>query len=73
VNVFYRSVFRGWQNSYLQYQAGSLNEDIWLAELSFLQGVLGNDQGMRLHWQLEQDLYTKSFRELISGFLESAH
>ncbi|WOJ93775.1 hypothetical protein R0135_01080 [Congregibacter variabilis] len=69
IEVFYRSIFRGWQNSFLQYQVGMLSDELWEAERSNLEGILLGDQGMIPYWRLERDTYTESFRILVDGML----
>jgi hypothetical protein len=69
LDFFYRTVFRSWQNSYLQYRAGSLPEEIWNAEVRFMSELVPMEKGMQSYWQYEKGLYSDVFVELFDSLI----
>ena len=69
LDLLYRSIFRSWQNSYLQYRAGSLPEEIWNAEFKFMSELIRIEKGMQSYWQYEKGLYSDAFIELFDSFI----
>ena len=67
--VFYRSVFRQWQNAYFQYRSGALDADVWRGQKYGYANTLNDDIGLRNHWQSNRTMYTAEFDELLESML----
>ena len=71
LRVFYEQVLRGWQNSYYQYRAGTLDEDIWQAQKLGLENTFVMDSGLNQHWQATNFQYTEAFNAMLTSWLEN--
>jgi len=71
LRVFYEQVLRGWQNSYYQYRAGTLDEEIWQAQKLGLENTFVMDSGLNQHWQAVNFQYTEAFNAMLTSWLEN--
>ena len=72
LDLFYRSILRAWQNSYFQYRAGGLTEEVWSAELRFMSSIAPDEAGMLSHWRREKYVYTEEFVELFDSLISES-
>jgi len=70
LRVFYETVLRGWQNTYYQYRAGTLDEEIWQAQRLGLERTFLLDNGLNQHWQVMNFQYTEAFNTMLTSWLE---
>ena len=71
LRVFYEQVLRGWQNSYYQYRAGTLDEEIWQAQKLGLENTFVMDSGLNQHWQATNFQYTEAFNAMLTSWLKN--
>ena len=67
LQVFHNNVMRHWQTNHLLYLAGALDEDIWTGNREFMKLVLGDNIGLRRHWQSSKRLYSPAFNEMLES------
>jgi hypothetical protein len=67
LNAFYTNVLRQWQFIHFQYLTDTINEEMWLGELAFLNDIIGLDAGLFSHWQSNKRRYSPRFNELMES------
>ncbi len=67
VDVFYRGLFRQWQNAYYQYLNSTLEEDLWFALRALIADGIEEQPGLAAHWRENRDIYTPAFNEMIES------
>lgn len=70
LTVFYGNVLRTWQNAHFQYEAGTLNKDLWLSIRTRFAGILSEDRGLLDHWSNHQSEFTPAFNKLVARLVE---
>jgi hypothetical protein len=70
--LLFRTILRGWQNTYLQYLTGALEEEVWIGERNQMQKTLAFDAGLVSFWRQNQDLYTRGFNEVIRLIIKNS-
>ena len=71
LTVFYGNVLRTWQNAHFQYEAGTLNKDLWLSIRTRFAAILREDRGLLEHWSNHQSEFTPAFNKLVSQLIET--
>ena len=58
------SVFRAWEEAYIQYDIGHLDDRIWKPMLSYYTLILSSASGHKV-WELRKEHFDARFRDFI--------